>query len=939
MKNSFIIRMLSTVCGMFIICCGMMIMIPATAFCTPPINDNFTNAIEITGTLGQITGTNNQGSMENGEHNLGGKSVWWKWTAPENAGTALHINTHGSSFATSFQSYIYLAVYTGSDVASLTEIAKGTNKELSFPIKSGITYYITVDCYIASVINIILNWRIMNPPLNDNFTNAIKITGLSGQITGTNVDTIKENGDYRENSVWWKWTAPENSGIVLHLDTQGSNFDTVLAVYTGSDVRTLTEITENYAYDDQTGLSFQANGGNTYYICVRGDKTGNITLNWRPASSPTHDNFINAIEITGISGQITGTNIDATKEIGEPDIGIGKSVWWKLTAPINTGKIFIDNKGSNFDAMFAVYVGSDIKSLTQIASSNYNEIDRKYSSLFFTANIGTTYYIAVDGYNTPGNIILNWRTEPIISVSSVYPTMGIKGKDLSPVSIKGSGFDANTRVSMTIDAGNRKSLISSLELPNSNHNNVVISGNIAYIVYDYGLKIVDISNNYRPKIISSLNIEYTYPSIAIDKSMVYLLAGMRYEEYLYIIDVSNSSEPQIITSVKIDNYDYGYLAAKAVAASDSIVYIMKNSTYTTDSVVLMIDVSQPSNPQQINTIFDVSLYDYTLADSKLYLIGYNSDNYSNIYFRMYDVSNHEVPKSFGYKIFLKSLKYPGNIAVSGNKAYIASNVLAMIDISSYPKLIGYADVPGAEASAISVSDSIVYMVGLSNGLQMIDVKDPSNPKPIGSTSIPGQPQNIVISNQRAYITTTIPYALHIVDISNPTITQAISLKTDDRAYGVAVSGSKAYIADGSAGIKVIDMSNPLSPKVLNSMKLQNYSSDKPAKAEGIAISDSIAYVAAGYSGLEIIDLSTSSYLNQILISDYHQDIIGGYAQDVVISGNMAYVGDYFNSLVITDIVKNKNVGAVVTDMNGYKDTYNNFTISGSTLYTAAWYSG
>src|SRR6267378_5722299 len=53
-----------------------------------PPNDMFTNAIVIGGTIATVTGSNEGATTEPGEpvtSPRGGKSVWWKWTAPSNA--------------------------------------------------------------------------------------------------------------------------------------------------------------------------------------------------------------------------------------------------------------------------------------------------------------------------------------------------------------------------------------------------------------------------------------------------------------------------------------------------------------------------------------------------------------------------------------------------------------------------------------------------------------------------------------------------------------------------------------------------------------------------------------------------------------------------------------------------------------------------------------
>ncbi|NEQ88650.1 MAG: hypothetical protein F6K26_54735 [Moorea sp. SIO2I5] len=82
------------------------------------------------------------------------------------------------------------------------------------------------------------------------------------------------------NSAWWSWTASAD-GIVT-IDTFGSNYDTTLAVYTGSAVNSLTEIASN---DDTFGLQsevvFTVSAGTTYQIAVDGFSfsTGLIDLN------------------------------------------------------------------------------------------------------------------------------------------------------------------------------------------------------------------------------------------------------------------------------------------------------------------------------------------------------------------------------------------------------------------------------------------------------------------------------------------------------------------------------------------------------------------------------------------------------------------------------------------------------------------------------------
>jgi hypothetical protein len=124
---------------------------------------------------------------------------------------------------------------------------------------------------------------------NDNFADRYLINGLSGQTTGTNINSTSEPGEPIHarsgggRSVWWEWVAPQ-SGFA-EITTFGSNYDTVLAVYTGNTVSSLTEIASNddYGGTRQSRVGFNANSGNSYKIAVDGwlGATGNIVLNWQ----------------------------------------------------------------------------------------------------------------------------------------------------------------------------------------------------------------------------------------------------------------------------------------------------------------------------------------------------------------------------------------------------------------------------------------------------------------------------------------------------------------------------------------------------------------------------------------------------------------------------------------------------------------------------------
>lgn len=130
---------------------------------------------------------------------------------------------------------------------------------------------------------------------NDAFAARSTLVGESATATGTNVGATRENGEPKHagstasKSVWWTWTAPRDGAVTI--DTFGSRFDTVLAVYTGtsvSGVRAVPGGSNDDSGGDQSKVRFNATAGTTYQIAVDGyrGRTGDITLHLNLAAPP-----------------------------------------------------------------------------------------------------------------------------------------------------------------------------------------------------------------------------------------------------------------------------------------------------------------------------------------------------------------------------------------------------------------------------------------------------------------------------------------------------------------------------------------------------------------------------------------------------------------------------------------------------------------------------
>lgn len=266
-----------------------------------------------------------------------------------------------------------------------------------------------------------------DPPGNDVFDAAITLVGEEGYISGSNIDGTKETGEPAHagnaggSSVWFRWTASRTSRVAF--ETCGSELDTLLAVYTGNAVDTLTQVASSDDVDCGTAsrVRFLASAGTEYRIAIDGKDadTGLFELVW--VSNPANDDRSSPQSIGGNSGSVAFSNVGATGEPGEPEHGGpgGSSIWF-FWVPVSGGAVAFDTCDSDFDTLLAVYVGDSTTPLA--ANDDYEGCDTG-SRVAFAASPTTAYLIAVDGYEGDwGEGQLRW-TRSVAPVSVTRPTI------------------------------------------------------------------------------------------------------------------------------------------------------------------------------------------------------------------------------------------------------------------------------------------------------------------------------------------------------------------------------------------------------------------------------------------------------------------------------------------------------------------------------------
>ena len=132
----------------------------------------------------------------------------------------------------------------------------------------------------------------------------------------------------------------------------------------------------------------------------------NVTrVTYLAAVRPVNDNFTNALKIAAVGGVVLGTNAFATIEPAEPwhggDPDVAASLWWTWS-PATNNSVFVDTGGSSFAPVLGVYLGTSLATLKLVAWSTNDVEHGLKANAVFEAKAGTTYRIAVAGFDTNG---------------------------------------------------------------------------------------------------------------------------------------------------------------------------------------------------------------------------------------------------------------------------------------------------------------------------------------------------------------------------------------------------------------------------------------------------------------------------------------------------------------------------------------------------------
>ncbi len=407
---------------------------------------------------------------------------------------------------------------------------------------------------------------------------------------------------------------------------------------------------------------------------------------------------------------------------------------------------------------------------------------------------------------------------------------------------------------------------------------VQIVENFMYVLGFDQLITTDISDPKRPRAASVISI----PNQADPNQAEVILRVM--DKYLLVIGGSEGvlvwslrdpAHPQLIGSLGL-----------SIWASDAVVDGNTIAIYEPEQGILLIDVSDLTNPRYMGDIpvpymYGTTLvYGMSLENKRLYFVGTDRQ------LQVWDVSELSQPVLIGRHSGMKVSIM--DVVVWGGYAYITNLRvgLMVLDIHDpeHPQNIAILPLPYAwpyyGTFKLAIQPPLIYLTNTWN-LVVVDVSQPTHPQVLATLPLGGIAQGIDVSDGIAYIGLE-NGKLVIVDVSkpeSPNILETLPIGSG-RILDVLVRGEYVYLAfEGFDGLTVMEQFRCDSPNDMR--RIANLAQG----AGSVALYRDKIILASPYEGLVIVDASQIDSLSimavkRIGFSEGRENVvavIGGYA--------------------------------------------------------------
>lgn len=374
----------------------------------------------------------------------------------------------------------------------------------------------------------------------------------------------------------------------------------------------------------------------------------------------------------------------------------------------------------------------------------------------------------------------------------------------------------------------------------------LVDGDCLYIAGDYGVRLVDISVTETPTVVWSIETSGCPVGLELIGTQLYVTERDAQSEdtYLRTLDVSDITRPKQIafssTSGLISCIGDGYACSVSteglqIMDTSNLHNIQTSAKYTVDQfhwltavsargnyvyiatlklpalncpTLVILDVSDTSRPREIASYLLPDVPEEMAFIREMFVYG----NYlllgGNGLWAV-DISNAVEPLAFWKAdTLVRAICAAEDIICVANEVGII--MFAASDLGDIHR-IGFYSM--ALVKRLCFSEDIIYASTGAAPLRLLTYSGDLNTqlKHIGHCRIFGQPEDVVVRGSYAYVASG-QSGLQIVDVSDPVAPRMLGkCNTPGYAVGVCITGGYAHVADSEAGLCCIDVSDPNAP--------------------------------------------------------------------------------------------------------------------------------
>ena len=486
----------------------------------------------------------------------------------------------------------------------------------------------------------------------------------------------------------------------------------------------------------------------------------------------------------------------------------------------------------------------------------------------YSENAGVSEEILVSGNRA---YLGDWLTLRILDVSERSNPVEIGRREMagiSDVALVGSNLFVTSAEGLTMldvsDAGN---ITERGKYLSTRPTDLEIAERTAYMAHpQQGLLMVDVSTPSQMRLLG----RYTTTNNVTAVTVVSNTALVGTTRGLQIVDVSAPENAR-----RIGLYNAG-ASVQVVKVSGKYAFVGVNGRE-----VEVVDISDRTRPRRVAGGVQGDCRDLVVAGE----IVYSARGMFGV--EVYDMSNPLQPRTAGYydhKVTTYSTAGDASaISLAGDFLFVAdrSDGLHVLNVKrpANPQAALMYPLLGSSVSGMLVRGDRGYVAHTYGGFSILNLTNPAQPTTLGFAAAPGNSvcRNVAVQGNYAFLAEG-AQGLGIFNITIPSAPVWLrTISTPTETLDVAANAHSAYVAVANGRVLRVDITNIQAARVAGT-------NDIPGGSNALDLDGDLLFVAAGSGGSRILDVSDPADLK--VVADFQRM---GVSVDVVVSDGFAYL--------------------------------------------------